>query len=302
MANNRKVAVVTGSNKGIGFEIVKQLCKRFDGDVYLTSRNADNGKKALEELAQQGLHPKFYQLDILNVDQIKKFAEFLKDNYGGVDVLVNNAAILYDRKDRHPVEKFVNELIRTNFTATVDISMAFLPILKSNARVVNVSSRLGLLGQIKNNEIKQKFRDPNLTLDGLIKLVDDYIEACKNGTDEKLGYPQSAMSSYNMSKIALNAFTRVYQNMVDADSSRKGIYVFSCCPGYCKTEMTRGGGFLSATQGAETPTYLSLLPPGFDGPKGSFWAEEKHFDWETGSMLTTGMPMLKKMVTSLFKR
>lgn len=74
------------------------------------------------------------------------------------------------------MEKFVNEVIRTNFTATLDISKAFLPILKPYGRLVTVSSRLGLLSQIKNDEIKAKFRDPNLTLDGLVQLMNDYME------------------------------------------------------------------------------------------------------------------------------
>lgn len=75
-----------------------------------------------------------------------------------------------------PVETFVNELIRTNFQATLDISNAIFPLLRSNARVVHVSSRLGLLNQIKSDEIKNKFKDPNLTIDGLIKLLNDYME------------------------------------------------------------------------------------------------------------------------------
>ena len=66
--------------------------------------------------------------------------------------------------------------MRTNFKATLDISNALFPLLRSNARVVNVSSRLGLLNQIKNDDIKNKFKDPNLKIDGLIKLVDEYME------------------------------------------------------------------------------------------------------------------------------
>ena len=112
---NKKIAIVTGSNKGIGFEIVKVLCKDFDGNVYLTckffninlylrkwninylnyliARNVDYGKKAIEELKKLVLEAKYHQLDIQNLESINMFAAYIKENYGGIDVLVNNAAI-----------------------------------------------------------------------------------------------------------------------------------------------------------------------------------------------------------------
>ena len=64
-----RVAVVTGANKGIGFEIVKRLCKEFDGLVYLTARDAANGQKAVAKLEAEGLHPRFHQLDITSQDR-----------------------------------------------------------------------------------------------------------------------------------------------------------------------------------------------------------------------------------------
>ncbi|KAH9513989.1 NADH-cytochrome b5 reductase [Bulinus truncatus] len=90
-----RVAVVTGSNKGIGFAIVRALCKQFDGDVLLTARNVDLGKNAVEELEKEGLHPRFHQLDLNDHSSVTKLRDFLKANYGGLDVLVNNAGIAY---------------------------------------------------------------------------------------------------------------------------------------------------------------------------------------------------------------
>lgn len=66
-------------------------------DLNFKARNAENGKKAVAELEKEGLSPKFYQLDILDTNQINEFVTFLKKTYGGVDILVNNAAILYVR-------------------------------------------------------------------------------------------------------------------------------------------------------------------------------------------------------------
>ncbi|GFX03398.1 carbonyl reductase 3 [Trichonephila clavipes] len=90
-----RVAVVTGSNKGIGFAIVRALCPKFDGDVILTARDEERGKAAVEKLKTEGLNPKFHLLDISDENSIKTLASFLKKEYGGLDVLVNNAAIFY---------------------------------------------------------------------------------------------------------------------------------------------------------------------------------------------------------------
>lgn len=83
---------VTGSNKGIGFAIVKGLCEKFDGDVYLTARNVTRGEEAVQKLKSSGRNPLFHQLDIMDKNSIAKFADFIKEK-GGVDLLVNNAAI-----------------------------------------------------------------------------------------------------------------------------------------------------------------------------------------------------------------
>jgi NAD(P)-dependent dehydrogenase (short-subunit alcohol dehydrogenase family) len=89
----RKVAVVTGSNKGIGLEIVKGLCKSFDGIVYLTARKVENGQQAIDELKKLGLEPRFHRLDVQNMESIKEFAIYLRETHGGLDVLVNNAGV-----------------------------------------------------------------------------------------------------------------------------------------------------------------------------------------------------------------
>ena len=66
------VAIVTGSNKGIGFGIVKDLCKKYKGDVYLTSRNEERGLKAVEDLKKEGLEPKYHVCDLSNVETVLK--------------------------------------------------------------------------------------------------------------------------------------------------------------------------------------------------------------------------------------
>lgn len=90
-SSGTRVAVVTGSNKGIGFAIVRDLCKQFTGDVYLTARDEGRGKAAVALLNAEGLSPKFHQLDITSQESIDALKKFVLEKYGGIDVLVNNA-------------------------------------------------------------------------------------------------------------------------------------------------------------------------------------------------------------------
>lgn len=89
---------MTGGNKGIGFAIVKGLCEKFQGDVYLTARDVDRGEAAVKELKNLGLKPLFHQLDITDKDSIRKFRDFIAESHGGIDLLVNNAAIAFKVK------------------------------------------------------------------------------------------------------------------------------------------------------------------------------------------------------------
>ena len=93
-----KVAVVTGSNKGVGLAIVRGLCKQFEGDVYLTARNEENGRRAVATLEAEGLNPKFHQLDIDYPESIEAIKHHLLDNYGGVDVEERDVAAHYEQQ------------------------------------------------------------------------------------------------------------------------------------------------------------------------------------------------------------
>ena len=93
MSTSSRIAVVTGANKGIGLAIVRSLCKKFNGDVFLTARDIGRGQKAVALLNSEGLDPKFHQLDISSQESIDTLKKFIEEKYGGVDVLVNNAGM-----------------------------------------------------------------------------------------------------------------------------------------------------------------------------------------------------------------
>lgn len=86
MAQTTKLAIVTGGNKGIGFAVVRRMCKDFSGDVILTARDESRGRKAVAQLEGEGLNPKFHQLDIDSRDSIVGLREFIEKNYGGEQV------------------------------------------------------------------------------------------------------------------------------------------------------------------------------------------------------------------------
>ncbi|XP_045484313.1 carbonyl reductase [NADPH] 1-like [Pieris rapae] len=88
-----KVAVVTGANKGIGYGIVNQLCKRGVKVVYLTARDETKGRGSVKALEAEGYHPIFHQLDVTDGETVKNFADFVKNRHAGIDILINNAGI-----------------------------------------------------------------------------------------------------------------------------------------------------------------------------------------------------------------
>ena len=98
MSSCARVALVTGANKGIGFAIVRDLCRQFTGDVVLTARDTARGQAAVQQLQAEGLSPRFHQLDIDDLQSIRALRDFLRKEYGGLDVLVNNAGIAFKSK------------------------------------------------------------------------------------------------------------------------------------------------------------------------------------------------------------
>ena len=155
------VAVVTGSNKGIGFGIVRALCKKFEGDVYLTSRDETRGREAVETLKKEGLDPKLHVLDISNEQTVETLRDFMKEKYGGIDVLVNNAGIAFKHDATEPFGHQARVTLATNYWANKRTCEILFPVLRPGARVVNMSSSCGYLGHIGTRGADQvgKYQD-----------------------------------------------------------------------------------------------------------------------------------------------
>ncbi|XP_072029326.1 carbonyl reductase [NADPH] 3-like isoform X3 [Amphiura filiformis] len=254
-----KVAVVTGSNKGIGFACVRALCKQLNGGiVYLTSRDEGRGKTAVEELKKEGLNPSFHQLDINDQESINRLRDDLQKEHGGLDILIQNAAIAFKNKDPTPFAEQATITMATNFTAHLNVCRTLFPILKPGARVSSLSSFGAVIFWDKIREDLKKRFNAVKTEDDVIKLMAEFVELAQSHKHKDKGWIDSA---YWATKMGVCALTKIQGEAMLADS-RDDILVNCVDPGYVQTEMTSGGGNKTTDEGAKTPVYVALLPPG----------------------------------------
>lgn len=274
--SGKRVAVVTGSNKGIGFAIVRALCKQFDGDVYLTARNEDRGKQAVNDLNGEGLNPKFHILDITDLKSITALKEFISKEYGGLNVFVHNAAIAYKVSDPAPFDEQARVTVGVNFTNTIDLCKNFLPLMRNNGRLAIVASTSGPMSLGKCSAENQAFfKSSNLKVEELVRKMDEFVEAAQTGVHIKKGFSNSA---YGMSKLGVIAYTRILAK--DAQKlSAQNVLVNCCCPGYVSTDMSSHKGHKTPDQGAETPVFISLIPEGSTKPTGEFLSNKQINKW-----------------------
>ncbi len=231
----RTIAVVTGGNRGIGFEVCRQLV-RHDIEVVLTSRDEAKGQKSAQKLRNEGLTATAYQLDVTQPESISRLERFLRSEYGRLDILVNNAGVFLDRSEGI-LEVGLDKLhttFETNLFGALMMCQALVPLMRENryGRVVNVSSRMGQLSMMGA-------RSP----------------------------------TYRMSKVALNAMTRLLAAEVRDD----GILVNAASPGWVRTRMGGPNALRSSEEGADTIVWLATLPD--DGPTGGFFQDRKPLEW-----------------------
>ncbi len=276
-----KVAVVTGSNKGIGLAVVKGLAPKFNGDVFLTSRSEERGQAAVKALEAENIKVKFHQLDIDNPESVQRLANFLKDKYGGLDLLVNNAAIAFNVDATEPFAVQAKATIATNYFSLKSTCNILFPLLRSGARVVNVSSSAGFLGHIPGEDLKKKFAasDSTLTVEELDSLMKDFVASAEAGNHSAKGWPNS---TYVVSKVGCSSLTRIQQREMSKDSTRSDIAINHIHPGYVNTDMTNGKGHVSPEEGAKSTLFAATLPAGTDVKGKYIWKDCSFVDWVNG--------------------
>ncbi|ESQ31750.1 hypothetical protein EUTSA_v10004629mg [Eutrema salsugineum] len=278
------VAVVTGSNRGIGFEIARQLASH-GLTVVLTARNVDAGLEAVNSLRnQEGLRVDFHQLDVSDSSSIKEFACWIKQTFGGLDILVNNAGVNYNLGSDNSVE-FAETVISINYQGTKNMIKAMIPLMRPSpqgARIVNVSSRLGRVNgrrnRLANVELREKLSNPDLLTEELIdRTVSKFIDQVKDKTWESGGWPQT-FTDYSMSKLAVNGYTRLVAKELLRRQEGEKIYVNSFCPGWVKTAMTGYAGNMSPEDAADTGVWLSMVLSE-EAVTGKFFAERREINF-----------------------
>mmetsp|Transcript_16012 Transcript_16012/g.34662 ORF Transcript_16012/g.34662 Transcript_16012/m.34662 type:complete len:276 (-) Transcript_16012:218-1045(-) len=272
-----RVAVVTGANKGIGFEIVRSLGKQMH--TVLTARNEELGKAAVAALkdADSSIDVDFQQLAIDDNASVARFAKWLAETHGNngrdaLDVLVNNAAIAFKGADPTPFQEQAEPTMRVNFHATLSITDALVPLLKQSGAVVFVASQMGTSSLHScSKSLHARWTDPDIQRDNVLELVDEFVSAAKRGEHQSLGWPNS---NYGVSKLAVIAMTKVYARELES----RGICVTACCPGWCATDMSSHKGPRSAADGATTPVWLSTAAHD-EILSGAFYYDRKNVGW-----------------------
>jgi NAD(P)-dependent dehydrogenase (short-subunit alcohol dehydrogenase family) len=245
MRKEQRIALVTGANKGIGFEVARQLARK-GFHVFLGARNTEAGEAAAKKLRSEGVKEEHrenkrqgaitvLQIDVSKPDSIRRAAEEFSRKSDRLDTLVNNAGILLDDdKDVLMVAPEIFETtLRTNTLGALLVSQAFVPFLKKSAapRIVNVSSGGGQLA------------------DG----ADGWAPA------------------YCISKTALNGVT------VQLVAALPKFAVNSVCPGWVRTDMGGSNATRSVAEGASGIVWLAADAP--QSETGKFWRDRKVIPW-----------------------
>ena len=191
-----RVALVTGGNKGIGFEIAKGLAKDFT--VVLGCRDVTLGNAAAEDLrANHGLDVSVEHVDLTEPGTWDSCVASVTATYGRLDVLVNNAAVCYNdptlfgKVPHTPFEAQAGITVRTNFFGTLGLTRACLPLLRASAspRVVNLASAAGRLSIIKSPELRAAVSADDLNMGALENLMRRFVSDAEAGTHAAAGWP-----------------------------------------------------------------------------------------------------------------
>jgi NAD(P)-dependent dehydrogenase (short-subunit alcohol dehydrogenase family) len=240
----KKVALVTGANKGIGFEIGRELGKH-GFTVVLAARDARKVADAADRLRTEGLDVQSVVLDVTKPETAAAAAQWLDERFGRLDVLVNNAGVGFEFATGLKPSQLTMETLRatyeTNFFGVFSVIQHMLPLLRKSApaRIINQSSTLGSLGKL---------------------------------SDRRSPFYRVNLLAYNSSKSALNALTLAFAKDLIGDR----ISVNSVCPGWVKTDLGTAAAPRTVEQGAAIAVKLATMA---EPPTGKYLDDAGEIPW-----------------------
>jgi NAD(P)-dependent dehydrogenase (short-subunit alcohol dehydrogenase family) len=245
MIGSMKVALITGGNRGIGLETARQL-GRLGVTVLVGARELAKGEATAAALRQDGVDARAVKLDVLDRADYAAAAKLIEQEFGRLDILVNNAAVNLDKGNGHETstvpQKALKDTFETNFFAVVELTQVMLPLLKKSeaGRIVNVSSSQRSLTMLAEKD--------------------------------SIVYAQKTFA-YDASKTALNSFTIHLAHELQGTK----IKVNSLHPGWVKTDMGGQNADLELADGAKTSVRLAMLSE--DGPTGGYFYLDEVLPW-----------------------
>ncbi len=240
--SSKRIALITGANKGIGLETVRQLAQA-GMTALIGAREAARGEAAAAQLKKEGLDVRFIQLDVTDEASIASAAAKIEKDFGKLDVLVNNAGIGAPESLPSTAKMAdIRAVFDVNVFGLIAVTQAMLPLMKKSeaGRIVNLTSILGSIGE---------HRDPASPIYGMLYMA------------------------YNASKAALNMFTANLSH----ELRETKIKVNAAHPGWVKTDLGGEAAPLETPEGAWTSVYLATLPA--EGPSGGFYHKTVHMRW-----------------------
>lgn len=266
----QKIAVVTGANRGLGFETSRQLAKQ-GYKVILTSRNQAKGKTATEQLQSEGLDIIFHALDVTSDDSVRQLADFIGQQFGHLHVLVNNAGVFLDfQADSTSVfdakVDTLRQTMETNVYGVLRVTQALIPLMQKNnyGRIVNVSSGMGQLSGMDGT--CTGYRISKTALNALTRILASEL----SNTNILVN---SMCPGWVRTETAVNAFAKILGNKSsNTDISGKSTY-----PDWIKTYMSGANALRTPEQGVDTIVWLATLADG--GSTGGFFRDRQPIDW-----------------------
>ena len=242
----KQIALVTGANKGLGKEVVRQLAKR-GMTVYLGSRDAGRGEEAARSLVDEGLDVIPLRLDVTDNESVVEAASELRRLHGRLDVLVNNAGVLVSRPAFDISADDMRDTYDTNVFGVVRMIHATLGILQSSVapRIINVASTTA-----------------SLTL--------------ASDATTMFGR-EDTIVAYASSKTAVTMLTVQYANAFRRSGPHAHIKINAATPGYIATDLNNHSGNRTVEQGSQIIVQLATLPS--DGPSGGFFNDAGSVAW-----------------------